>query len=260
MIFVKKIIIIGQFNERTKEIQKRLAPYAEVSICSDNPTVAESIIGIGDPNLLFFNLDGFGEEHEKLFSFIAESCPDIPAVLAGDEEAVALFEKYDTNHQFSYISGDDAVTFEAVDAVSERIGLDMGLPDVGETVAEPKEKKTILVVDDSPMSLRGIKQMLDKKYQLMLATSAEQALKMLDRKTPDLIILDYEMPGCDGKQTLEMLRAREETKTLPVIFLTGHGDAEHIRSVLDLNPSAYFLKPPKADKINEMLDKLLGES
>ena len=54
-----------------------------------------------------------------------------------------------------------------------------------------------------------------------------------------------------------MIRSKEATKDIPVVFLTGHGDAEHIRSVLDLNPSAYFLKPPKADKILEVLGQLL---
>lgn len=82
-------------------------------------------------------------------------------------------------------------------------------------------------------------------------------MKALAKQKPDAIILDYEMPGCDGRETLAMIRAQEETKDIPVVFLTGHGDAEHIRSVLDLNPSAYFLKPPKAEKILEILSQLV---
>lgn len=65
------------------------------------------------------------------------------------------------------------------------------------------------------------------------------------------------MPDCDGKENLELNPLKGSDQGIPVVFLTGHGDAEHIRSVLDLNPSAYFLKPPKADKILEVLGQLL---
>ena len=107
------------------------------------------------------------------------------------------------------------------------------------------------------MMLRSMKQMLEERYQVTLATSGQQALTMIDKRQPDLVVLDYEMPDCDGKETLELIRSKEATKDIPVVFLTGHGDAEHIRSVLDLNPSAHFLKPPKADKILEVLGQLL---
>ena len=61
----------------------------------------------------------------------------------------------------------------------------------------------------------------------------------IGKKRPDLILLDYEMPVCDGRQTLEMIRADEELKDIPVIFLTGVNDREHIESVLSLKPAGY---------------------
>ena len=73
------------------------------------------------------------------------------------------------------------------------------------------------------------------------------------KKRPDVILLDYEMPVCDGKQTLEMIRSDEDTKDIPVIFLTGLGDMEHIKSVLALKPAAYILKPANKDSLMEKI-------
>ena len=113
--------------------------------------------------------------------------------------------------------------------------------------------KHILVVDDSSVTLRSIKAMLDKIYQISVATSGEQALRTIRKERPDLILLDYEMPGCDGRETLEKIRKDEEICDIPVIFLTGVADKEHISAVLRLNPAGYFLKPPEKEKLLEAI-------
>ena len=69
-------------------------------------------------------------------------------------------------------------------------------------------KKRILVVDDSGAMLRSVKGWLEDKYQVVLANSGTMAIKYLAIRKPDLILLDYEMPICDGKQVLEMIRRK----------------------------------------------------
>lgn len=118
-----------------------------------------------------------------------------------------------------------------------------------------KGRKKILVVDDSSTMLRTIMSWLEKKYQVMLANSATKALAVIQKDTPDLILLDYEMPVCSGGQLLEMLRSEEETKRIPVIFLTSRGDTETVKSVLALKPEGYILKTESGDKVIETLDK-----
>ena len=83
------------------------------------------------------------------------------------------------------------------------------------------------------------------------------ALKKLERELPDLILLDYEMPGLDGKETLEKIRADENMKNIPVIFLTGVADRQNIANVLHLNPMGYILKPPSQDKLFEAIEGAL---
>jgi CheY-like chemotaxis protein len=91
-----------------------------------------------------------------------------------------------------------------------------------------------------------------------MATSAMQALNLISTNVPDMIFLDYEMPICDGKKTLEMIRERDETKDVPVVFLTGLGDKKHIDAVLQLKPAGYLLKPAKSKTIYAIVEKILG--
>ncbi len=103
-------------------------------------------------------------------------------------------------------------------------------------------KKSILIVDDDPNYMSLIREWLKDSYKLSMANSGLRAMKWLGSNKVDLILLDYEMPVTDGPQVLEMLRADEETKDIPVIFLTGKDDKNSVMAVLDLKPEGYFLK------------------
>jgi len=100
--------------------------------------------------------------------------------------------------------------------------------------------------------------MLSKKYRVTFASSGTQAIVAVGRAKPDVILLDYDMPVCDGKMTLQMLRSEEETKDIPVIFLTGLADSEHVREVLALRPQGYLLKPPDEATIFARLEEVLA--
>ena len=103
-------------------------------------------------------------------------------------------------------------------------------------------KKTILIVDDDPTYLGLIREWLKSKYKIAMATSGLQAIKWLAKNKSDLILLDYEMPVTSGPQVLEMLRSEEETKDIPVIFLTAKSDKQSVVAVVSLKPEGYFLK------------------
>jgi len=118
-------------------------------------------------------------------------------------------------------------------------------------------KKTILVVDDNATTLRGIKNVLDPYYEVILANSGMRAIAAIAKKRPDLVLLDYEMPVCDGKQTFEMIRADDEIKDIPVVFLTGVNDKAHITEVLKLIPAGYMLKPYEPEKLLSTIKNVL---
>ena len=116
-------------------------------------------------------------------------------------------------------------------------------------------KKHILVVDDSGMMLRTIESWLSVKYKVTIAGSAAMAISMLSNMRPDLILLDYEMPVCNGPQFLEMIRGEMSTQDIPVIFLTAKNDAESVKRVVALKPNGYLLKTMSQEEVLKNIDE-----
>lgn len=117
------------------------------------------------------------------------------------------------------------------------------------------KKKKLLVVDDSSVILQTMKELLGEDYEVTPATSGLAAIRCITLNRPDLILLDYEMPVCDGRQVLEMIRAEEAWADIPVIFLTGRGDAESVKKVMSLKPAGYLLKTMKPADIKKVIDE-----
>ncbi len=127
-----------------------------------------------------------------------------------------------------------------------------------EAKAEPSARKHILVVDDNTVMLKLIKEHLHEKYDVATAVSGKIALKFLERKKTDLILLDYEMPEENGPAVLEQLRASEATRNIPVVFLTGVTEREKIQEALRLKPQSYLLKPVKREKLLSTIKNIIG--
>ncbi len=121
-------------------------------------------------------------------------------------------------------------------------------------------KKRILIVDDDPVYLRTVSAWLADDYKVSAVNSGLRAIKWLGKNKVDLILLDHEMPVTSGPHILEMLRSDEETKDIPVMFLTGRGDRDSVMKVLDLHPEAYLLKTISKDELLENLENYFKES
>lgn len=115
-------------------------------------------------------------------------------------------------------------------------------------------KLKVLVVDDSVTIREGIKSLLEEDYEVAAAESGIAAIRAITLNRPDLVLLDYEMPVCDGKQTLEMLRSDKAFADVPVIFLTGRRDPGSMIEVMPLNPAGYLLKNLKPEEIKREID------
>lgn len=128
-----------------------------------------------------------------------------------------------------------------------------------QTKKAQEKKKKILIADDSEVVLQSMKQLLEKDYEITMAKSGLSAIRCITLDMPDLLLLDYEMPVCDGKQVLEMIRAEEEFADLPVIFLTGRRDTESVKKVMALKPAGYLLKDLQPADIKKTIDTYLKE-
>lgn len=126
------------------------------------------------------------------------------------------------------------------------------------STGEPIVRKHILVVDDNPLMLRSIKELLKNKYDIATAVNGKIALNFLKNKKTDLILLDYDMPEENGPAVLEKLRANNATKRIPVIFLTGITDQNKIHEALILKPQGYLLKPVDHEKLLTAISKCIG--
>lgn len=113
----------------------------------------------------------------------------------------------------------------------------------------PEESKHILLVDDDGSFLKMMQTWLSPYYHVTIVNSGMQAITFIATNTPDLILLDYEMPITSGPQVLEMIRSETASANIPVIFLTGKADRESVTNVMRLKPQGYLLKTMKKQDI-----------
>ncbi len=103
---------------------------------------------------------------------------------------------------------------------------------------------TILIVDDAPENLAVLSELLQGEYRVRAATSGERALRIVKTPPkPDLILLDVMMPGMDGYEVFDQLRADPETADIPVIFVTAIDNTESEIRGLDVGAVDYIAKP-----------------
>ena len=103
--------------------------------------------------------------------------------------------------------------------------------------------KMIFVVDDSDVYLTMAEEVLEKHYRVMTLPSAARMFALLEKITPDLILLDIEMPDMSGIETLKRLKAGDSHADIPVIFLTGLTDAATEAHGIELGAVDFITKP-----------------
>lgn len=105
------------------------------------------------------------------------------------------------------------------------------------------DKKKIVAVDDSGIILKMLVKVLGEKYDLHAFSGGRRALQFLRDRTPDLIILDIDMPEINGYEMLKMIKEREHLKNVPVIFLTSNNDKSHVVKAVAGGARDYVIKP-----------------
>jgi len=105
------------------------------------------------------------------------------------------------------------------------------------------EKKLVILVDDNPANLRIGKNVLSEKYSVATAPSAEKLFGLLENNYPAMILLDVDMPEMNGYEAIKILKSKPETKSIPVIFLTGKTESDDELAGLSLGAVDYITKP-----------------
>jgi DNA-binding response OmpR family regulator/DNA-binding CsgD family transcriptional regulator len=119
---------------------------------------------------------------------------------------------------------------------------------------EPKKRDVALVVDDSPETLRLLTDALDGAgMTVMVALDGAAAMRIVDQITPDIVLLDAVMPGMDGFETCRRLKRDAGLDHVPIIFMTGLAETEHIVRGLEAGGVDYVTKPIA---VEEMLARI----
>lgn len=122
---------------------------------------------------------------------------------------------------------------------------------------ESSGKRKIVAVDDSGIILKMLIKVLGESYDLHAFSSGKRALQFLKEKTPDLIILDIDMPEINGYDMLKMIKEREHLKEVPVIFLTSNNDKSHVVKAVAVGAKDYVVKPIDEDILSRKVQALL---
>lgn len=108
----------------------------------------------------------------------------------------------------------------------------------------------VLIVDDVPDNLAVLHDALDESgYTVLIATSGEQALQRVAQARPDIVLLDAMMPGIDGFEVARRLKADAATAHIPIVFMTGLTETEHLVAALEAGGVDYVTKPIKPKEV-----------
>lgn len=194
------------------------------------------------------DMDGYELKEENLLTY-----DQFQEVFGNEKLQVSLL--FDTGEgYFSYCT---SVKRPPKKGGAAPIRIDNAMEEVGKYLMqrEGHRKRKVLVVDDSATVREGIRKLLDEDYDVALAKSGAAALRCMILDKPELVLLDYEMPVCDGQQVLEMMRSEETFADIPIIFLTGRADMETVKKLLALKPDGYMVKYLKPAQIKQKIDE-----
>ena len=160
------------------------------------------------------------ESHERMFGVI------------GYKDEFETIKKYIPEHLISCEIERPFVMAELIKTI--KLTMSKGV--------KKSRKKSILLVDDSVTFLNMMQKWLSINYEVTTVKSGTQAIAYLASNTPDLILLDFDMPVLSGPQVMQTIRSESKCPDVPIIFLTGKSDRESVMEVMALKPQGYILK------------------
>jgi len=127
-------------------------------------------------------------------------------------------------------------------------------------IAENKDY-SILVVDDSTTNVVLLEAILDEKgYKIETALNAKEAYSIIEKNTPDLILLDLLMPKISGFDFLQEIRKNSKTKTTPVIVVSALTDEENIERIMNMGAVDFVKKPIDLQYLVEKVESVLQDA
>ena len=251
------VIFIGEENKTNNELYQLLNWRFKVTCYNDLKSFSFDELKETEPAVLITSMVGNHLDYRELFDYMAKECTEVPVITISTRAESEAYETYYEKKQFHRILR--PILGKRVLEICRSVIVGSSYVEEEPELSGAEEKGHILVVDDNAMVLRNIKGVLETAYTVAVAPSGVHAFISIGKKTPDLILLDYEMPEMNGKQVMEKLQEDEELKDIPVVFLTSMDSKEIVMSLLALKPAGYLLKPVDSQMLQDKIREIIGK-
>lgn len=260
---MKKILLISKINSALTEVYGSICERYYVQVSMESWEIVEGMMELFAPDMVIMNVAEPEDIEENVFRVLEYSYSDLPVLVVASEEGCEAYKKYLTRDKMMSFRRSDGkgelirVCDSLLGISGEVNSMEMWGAAAKTTSLSSSSPKRVLVVDDCVITLRFMEAMLEDTYRITVVSSGEQALKSIQKERPDVILLDYEMPGMNGKETFEKIRANKEICNIPVIFLTSVAVKEYIEAVLKMKPAGYLLKPADKEKLIATIESVV---
>lgn len=119
--------------------------------------------------------------------------------------------------------------------------------------------KYIIVADDEALNQDILNEILMDDYEVHCVNDGLECIAAIEKRVPDLLLLDISMPGMDGYEVCRKLRLNNETKNLPIVFLSGFASQENIKKGFEAGVDQYLAKPFSPSVLFKLVNSMLED-
>ncbi len=249
---VKKVVFVERthgFVNAAVENKLKNAGFEVIRLKDEVETVKEHRY---DADIFLYFPEGTSPRIDAIMRYLTSMCRD-------DHKILCLVGEASFINRAKKSEGGELVHNEYPKPVNINLLVEDMLS-LSQKQTEFKRLKTILIIDDDNDYRAIIKKWLNKDYRVDDSGSAYEALATLEEMHPDLILLDYDMPGVNGGELLEKIRSDPASADIPAIFLLGRNDPEGCLRVIRSRPDGYLLKEVRKRELLDNLSRFFSES
>lgn len=282
---MKRILFVADFNDTAHCIQEAMLSRYQVQLCSmKNAEDVSHMIRMFRPDMVVVFISCYQNISSKLFYILTIVHAAIPIITIGKKEDTMQYEMLYSKTQYTHlyrpiknrdimkciadrlhITEDENAEHKDISDISNYIENEDKIKNKTDTwddaeldnEADVDKRKHILLVDNDDEIYNDMKSIIGDRYRVSAAGTELQAMRMLEKDRPDMMFLSYELPLCEGRIMLEMIRNDEELRKLPVVFLTKIAEKRNIASIIRLKPAGCILKPLDKEMVTRIIEKCM---
>lgn len=282
---MKRILFVADFNDTAHCIQEAMLSRYQVQLCSmKNAEDVSHMIRMFRPDMVVVFISCYQNISSKLFYILTIVHAAIPIITIGKKEDTMQYEMLYSKTQYTHLYR-PIKNRDIMKCIADRLHITedenaehKDIPDISNYIenedkiknktdiwddaeldneADADKRKHILFVDNDDEIYNDMKSIIGDRYRVSAAGTELQAMRMLEKDRPDMMFLSYEMPLCEGRIMLEMIRSDEELRKLPVVFLTKIAEKRNIASIIRLKPAGCILKPLDKEIVTRIIEKCM---